>query len=202
MSCDRARTLRDVLQALPQEWLGTTFKNKELLGRERWSAGLEALLAKHCAAGSAPTSRDLEDLGNAEDYLRVASNVSTLLEHEMARKASLPIAQARRPPAAQPYSPVYNPKPQVFSFTSTPVALLAVAMASTRPVCAITSDPHLLHSIAKISRLLAPLGKALSAHGDAPPPPAAAGQVVRAALDGAARDGCQVKQNTTTVQNA
>ncbi len=46
------------------------------------------MLAKHLADGSALTSHELEDLGNAEDYLRVASNVSTLLEHEMARKVN------------------------------------------------------------------------------------------------------------------
>ena len=30
----------------------------------------QALLTHHLAEGSAPTSRDLEDVGNAEDYLR------------------------------------------------------------------------------------------------------------------------------------
>ncbi len=82
-------------------WPGTTFKNKELLGRERWSADLEALLSKRVAEGSELTSSDLEELGNAEDYLRVASNVSTLLEHEMARKFSLPISQVH-PPSPPP----------------------------------------------------------------------------------------------------
>jgi cysteine synthase A len=94
MADERAGVLQEVLRALPQEWLGTTFKNKELLGREKWSDGLEALLAKRLAGGPALTTGDLEELGNAEDYLRVASNVSTLLEHEMARRAALPIAQA------------------------------------------------------------------------------------------------------------
>jgi cysteine synthase A len=105
MSSPRDRMLADVLRAMPLEWLGTTFKNKELLGRERWSAQLEALLSMHVAEGSVVTSRELEDLGNAEDYLRVASNVSTLLEHEMARKFSLPICQVPPPPSSPPPPP-------------------------------------------------------------------------------------------------
>ena len=93
MSSHRDGMLADVLRAMPLEWQGTTFKNTVLWGREAWSQRLETLLSQHLAAGTTVTSRDLEHLGNAEDYLRVASNVSTLYEHELARKACLPIAQ-------------------------------------------------------------------------------------------------------------
>jgi len=48
---------------------GTTFKNGVLWGREVWSQRLETLLSQHVAAGTTITSRDLEQLGNAEKEL-------------------------------------------------------------------------------------------------------------------------------------
>ncbi len=77
--------IQQVLDAMPMEWKGTTFRNSNLLGREVFSKGLNALLAER-NADSPISSADLESLGMAEDYLRVASNVSTTLEAFIARR--------------------------------------------------------------------------------------------------------------------
>ena len=69
--------LAAILANLPDEWRGTTFKNSALLGRERFAQKILALIAKK---GTGITSSDLTNVGNAEDYLRVSSNVSSVLE--------------------------------------------------------------------------------------------------------------------------
>jgi hypothetical protein len=80
-----ANALPIILQNLPEEWLGTTFKNDEnYVGREKFVDNLfQLLLRKHATSQGQPlaiTAAELESVGNAEDYLRVASNPSTLLE--------------------------------------------------------------------------------------------------------------------------
>ena len=76
---------RQLLDAMPQEWKGTTFRNSNLLGREEFSKGLIALLDSRNAENPITTT-DLDALGMAEDYLRVASNPSTTLETLLARR--------------------------------------------------------------------------------------------------------------------
>ena len=39
------RLVRQLLAEMPEEWLGTTFRNTHLLGRGAFSANLKALLA-------------------------------------------------------------------------------------------------------------------------------------------------------------
>src|SRR3989338_4965331 len=74
--------LPKILAAIPAERRGTTFKNQVLLGRAEFCAQLrELLLSKRDAE---ITGEDLVALGNAEDYLRVSSNVSSLLEFSLA----------------------------------------------------------------------------------------------------------------------
>ncbi|KAJ9472100.1 hypothetical protein DIPPA_14401 [Diplonema papillatum] len=111
-----------VLGALPRDWLGTTFKNHCLLGRERFGENLQRLLSEK--AGSPLTTADLEALGNAEDYLRVSSNVSTVLEYFLGSLHGLPVRQ-------------------VLSFASLKMPVIATLLAAEHPVC-LHGSPSLL----------------------------------------------------------
>lgn len=86
-----AVVIQQVLDAMPQEWKGTTFRNSNLLGRAKFAEGLDKLLESRNKSNPI-TSADLEDLGMAQDYFRVASNVSTTLEHFVARRKKCPTA--------------------------------------------------------------------------------------------------------------
>lgn len=100
-----------ILQNMPEEWLGTTFKNdSRYVGREKFSHNLFQLIqSKHSASDHAVpiSSAELEAVGNAEDYLRVASNPSTLLEAALGLRHGYSINQ-------------------VYSFASATMPLLAV----------------------------------------------------------------------------
>jgi len=102
--------IQQVLDNMPVEWKGTTFRNSNLLGRAVFSQGLEKLLAEKNAQNPIST-QDLEDLGMAEDYLRVASNVSTTFEHFVARRKKCPTSQ-------------------IVSFGSAVMAVVAVSLTS------------------------------------------------------------------------
>ena len=105
-------SLPTILANLPQEWRGTTFKNSHLLGREAFAAKFkELILTKRTAI----TSEDLIALGNAEDYLRVSSNMSCLLEMIMAAERETDISR-------------------VFTFASRTMPIIAVLLSATRPV--------------------------------------------------------------------
>ena len=136
---------------MPEEWLGTTFRNTHLLGREGFSANLKVLLAaKARDAESTITKAELVALGEAEDYLRVATNVSTTLEALLAFERGLDPAR-------------------VFSFASVTMPIIAVCLTTE-------SQVHLLHGSAApvltASQLkqLALLGGCLSCHAGPPPP--------------------------------
>ena len=107
--------LPQIVDALPQEWRGTTFKNSNLLGREGFAKNLAALLEKTEAANGTITTEDLVEVGNAEDYLRVSSNVSSTLEMALGLAQGLPIAQ-------------------VFTFSSVTMPILATLLTSKTPV--------------------------------------------------------------------
>lgn len=112
--------LRSILANLPSEWRGTTFKNNNLLGREGFSERLSALiLSKN---GADITTDELVEVGNAEDYLRVSSNVSTTLELALSVERG------------------YNNVSQVFSFGSKSLPVLAVCLVSKCPVHLYTGD--------------------------------------------------------------
>jgi len=88
-----AAAIAQILGAIPDEWNGTTFKNDNLLGREGFARNLTKLLSHKTETGEPITTTDLVNLGNAEDYLRVATNVSTTLEFFLARAKGYPIEQ-------------------------------------------------------------------------------------------------------------
>ena len=145
------RLIRQLLSEMPEEWLGTTFRNTHLLGREGFSANLKALLAtKARDAESTITKAELMALGEAEDYLRVATNVSTTLEALLAFERGLDPAR-------------------VFSFASGTMPIIAVCLTTE-------SQVHLLHgSVAPVLtashlKQLALLGGRLSCHAGPPPP--------------------------------
>ena len=88
-----SRVTSDLVRELPKEWRGTTFNNSNLLGREGFACCLLDLLARRGADRQPVTSADLEALGQAEDYLRVATNVTATLEALIARRAGLTISR-------------------------------------------------------------------------------------------------------------
>jgi len=61
---------------MPKEWRGTTFANKKLMGRGPWADAFSNRIFDNLGL----SEQDLIDIGNAEDYLRVSSNVSSLFE--------------------------------------------------------------------------------------------------------------------------
>ena len=62
--------------------------NSNLLGRKEFSERLQALLVSktetELGEAGAISTDDLINLGNAEDYMRVATNVSTVYENVLA----------------------------------------------------------------------------------------------------------------------
>ncbi|RHZ21978.1 hypothetical protein DYB37_000563 [Aphanomyces astaci] len=108
--------LPSILANLPHEWRGTTFANSALLGREVFSASVEKLLLeKHAKRDNIVTEAELSALGNAEDYLRVSTNISVLLELVLGLEVSLPTRQ-------------------VFTFGSTTIPIISVLLTSKLPV--------------------------------------------------------------------
>jgi cystathionine beta-lyase/cystathionine gamma-synthase len=101
-----------IVASLPAEWRGTTFKNSKLLGREKFSTRVADLVI---AKGANITTQDLVDLGNAEDYLRVSSNISSMLEVVLATERDMDISQ-------------------VFTFASNHMPIIAVLLTSSIPV--------------------------------------------------------------------
>ena len=96
---------------MPSSWRGTTFNNSHLLGRRGFAERLLALVERKAASGEAITEAELDAVEQAEDYLRVASNVSTTLEIAVALEHDVAASQ-------------------VFTFTSDRTAVIAVAHAS------------------------------------------------------------------------
>jgi hypothetical protein len=80
------KTLPDILANIPKEWDGTTFNNSDLLGRPKFSENFIALVKKSIKSGTKITEADLTALGNAQDYLRVSTNISTIVETAYALK--------------------------------------------------------------------------------------------------------------------
>ena len=150
LSAVRCTLLPQMLRSIPDEWKGTTFKNHALLGREGFTAKLHSLLQDKVHTGEAVTTQDLVNLGNAEDYLRVATNVSTTLEAVLALERGLTVSQ-------------------VFSFASVTMPIVAVALVASEPV-------HLYHGSSPSPltpeqlRLLSFLGGEVTCHDGAPPP--------------------------------
>lgn len=104
-----------ILAAAPAEWRGTTFNNSVVRGREGFAEELTSLLQRTFLAGELITTQDLINIGNAEDYLRVASNMSTILEMTLASEDGLDVSQ-------------------VYTFASKSFPILAVNLATRLPV--------------------------------------------------------------------
>jgi hypothetical protein len=102
--------LKAILANIPQEWRGTTFKNSALLGREKFASKIISLIARK---GVKITEQDLVKVGNAEDYLRVSSNVSSVLECYLASQRGRDISK-------------------VFTFSSMTMAIVSVMLTSGR----------------------------------------------------------------------
>jgi len=96
---------------MPEEWKGTTFKNddKTYHGREGFANNLYSLMRDKKGK---VTSEDLTAVGNAEDYLRVATNVSTTLEIAL----------------ASPFKDLGIKSNQVFTIGSYKMGMLAVCL--------------------------------------------------------------------------
>ncbi|KAJ3062474.1 hypothetical protein HDU99_005203, partial [Rhizoclosmatium hyalinum] len=111
------RVMPSILSQLPSEWRGTTFANKTLLGRSVFAEGVLSLVSSKVAKGNEEqvTSTELSGLGVAEDYFRVSSNVSVLLELALASDAALKVDD-------------------VLSFASVSMPVIAVLLTATLPV--------------------------------------------------------------------
>ena len=94
---------------MPADWRGTTFNNSNLLGREKFCENLRELILTKVSSNegndfeirhhmrhnttfphfentslSEITEEELVGIGNAEDYLRVATNLATIYEFFLA----------------------------------------------------------------------------------------------------------------------
>ena len=104
-----------ILAAMPQDWRGTTFNNTALLSRAGFAERLQALISSKAASKGTITTEELVAVGNAEDYLRVASNISTTLEIALSLRKKLNVTQ-------------------VFTFSSVKMPYVAVALATGKKV--------------------------------------------------------------------
>lgn len=110
------RFLPQILAAMPDSWRGTTFKNNQLLGRAGFAVKLKALLAaKANSEDGGISTADLDAVGNAEDYLRVSTNISTTLEIGLGLQRGYDVTQ-------------------VFTFASSVMPIVAVLLTSSVPV--------------------------------------------------------------------
>ena len=156
--------LPKLLAALPSEWRGTTFKNHNLLGRRQFAENMAQLIHSD---KQEYTEEDMVAVGNAEDYLRVASNVSTTLELSLARVRGLDVDQ-------------------VWSFASTRMPVLAVLLtAGNMPVTLFTGDAPAMFTPSQAD-LLAILGISLTQKTG---PPRESSDAIVLALDSAGSVG-------------
>ena len=142
--------LPQIVKALPQEWRGTTFANLNLLGRAGFAQSLEKLAAAKAASGEEITSEDLVAVGNAEDYMRVSTNISTTLELCLAEERGVDVTQ-------------------VLTFASTTMPIVAVCLhAHGQPVhLYVGADGTAPFSAAELVTLKK-LGGNLAIHAEAP----------------------------------
>jgi cystathionine beta-lyase/cystathionine gamma-synthase len=117
------RHLPNILRSIPSEWRGTTFNNSNLLGREGFSKRFVAMLEAKEKEGSEVRESDLIEVGNAEDYLRVSTNISTILELTLAMERGYDVTQ-------------------VFTFSSVTMPVLSVLLVSHTPVHLYLGNSH------------------------------------------------------------
>jgi cystathionine beta-lyase/cystathionine gamma-synthase len=163
-----------ILSSMPAEWRGTTFNNSNLLGREGFAANLNKLLATKASTGEAITTDELENLGMAEDYLRVATNVSTTFEALLARTRGMDVSR-------------------IFSFASVTMPIISVALVATG-----SAAVHVYHGSApapltpeQLARLSL-IGARIECHAQAPPTSRRADGATVLCLEGALPAGVTV----------
>ena len=159
----RTQLVPQILAAMPSDWRGTTFNNSNLLGRKVFSERLQALLVSKAEAKlgepGAICADDLTNLGNAEDYMRVATNVSTVYENVLA------LGRGMAPE-------------HVFSFASATMPVVAVVLTGA-PVHLYHGDAPAPFTAGQIGEL-AKLGGDLTCHHGSPAPSAHPGATVLA----------------------
>jgi hypothetical protein len=81
-------------------------------------------------SGGAIEEAELRALGNAEDYLRVSSNMSSLLELLLATDHGVEVAQVSRLTAKPTTLSVSSHLPKVFTFASATMPIIAVLLTA------------------------------------------------------------------------
>jgi len=143
--------LPQLLRSMPSDWYGTTFNNSDLLGRSGFSSKLVDLILRKANNGGEIETEELTEVGNAEDYMRVATNISTTLETVLALEVGCSVEQ-------------------VYTFASTTMNIVAVALtAKGRPVHLYLGDETPSFNSDQIARL-ALLGGTLKIFPGAPKP--------------------------------
>ena len=150
-----AAVIRQILGAIPKEWRGTTFRNCNLLGRDGFATKLNALLDGGGSIGAA----EMDGLGVAEDYLRVASNFSTTFEALLARRANSPVRQY-----------------VTFASAAMPVVAVVLTAGGKTVHLSLGGAPNPLNATALDA--IALLGGRLECHAGGPPPSAATDSIV------------------------
>mmetsp|Transcript_24739 Transcript_24739/g.69251 ORF Transcript_24739/g.69251 Transcript_24739/m.69251 type:complete len:622 (+) Transcript_24739:165-2030(+) len=140
--------LGDILEAIPAEWRGTTFRNSRLLQREGFAQNMIDLIAEKKAAGGRIVEADLRAVGNAEDYLRVSSNISTTLELFLALERGCSVSQ-------------------VFTFASRSMPVISVLLTAKGAVHLYLGEEGRPFSEAE-EQVLAKLGATLQCHAAVP----------------------------------
>lgn len=163
------RFLPQILSEMPSSWRGTTFKNDQLLGRAGFSVKLKALLAAKASEDGSISTADLTAVGNAEDYLRVSTNISTALEIALGLQRGMDVTQ-------------------VFTFASAAMPIVAVLLTAAVPVHLYVGGAVAPFSEAQLETLRL-LGADLTVHTGAPS--AHEGAVVLA-LEEALEEGSKV----------
>eukprot|EP00051_Salpingoeca_urceolata_P027102 m.480055 g.480055 ORF g.480055 m.480055 type:complete len:649 (-) comp21679_c0_seq1:238-2184(-) len=139
------KLLPQLLAAIPAPWRGTTFNNSNLLGREVFSQRLIDLFVRKADDPTGIATKDLTALGNAEDYLRVASNVSVTLETVLALRHGVDVSR-------------------VFTFASSRLPIVAVALTAKGREVRVYSEQATPLFDAKALTTLADLGANITLH--------------------------------------
>lgn len=112
----RVKYVPQILSEMPEEWQGTTFSNdRRLRGRADFTRNISLLLLRKEVEGEPVTAADLREVGYADDYFRVGSNVSSLLEMAVSAQKGVPLNQ-------------------VFTFGSCSMPVVSVLLAAKLPV--------------------------------------------------------------------
>ncbi|GMH63777.1 hypothetical protein TrRE_jg8202, partial [Triparma retinervis] len=127
-------SIASILTNYPKDWVGTTYANLDLQGRAPWSTRLLSLLSNSTSSNSI-TTEALENLGNAEDYFRVSSNFSCVLETHLSKASGI------------------NSIDQVFTFASTSFPFISLSMVTGLPIAIDGPSPFDEASLSLLSNI-------------------------------------------------